>query len=190
MQSKVTEMFGARVFWLLDPEAPSETIEGILTTFGRPASVVDTLMLLYPYVAREKVARDLLDTMKKQQKLAAPQYTCKAPRCSTFDDVVAKFNPDVTAVYERQRRARWEEGVREILTDNRDRPSDTYMQARLRLFFEFIYGYVPMPHAFTVRITPHPRRELNLGVELTDMVEVVMFADPAGPSLVVYSGPF
>ena len=131
MRHKVIEMFGARVDWLLDAEAPSSTIEAILCTFGRSAPVVDTLMLIYPHTARERVARDLLDTHNKLHPPVAPAYIGKqrTKRIADFDTLAAHFGGTLPK-YELERIRRWGDGVREIIYDHLDAPSDNYLQSQ------------------------------------------------------------
>lgn len=186
MYPKVIEMFGARVNWLLDTEAPSTTIESIVSTFGRSAPVIDTLMLLYPFTAREKVARDFLDTRNKLLPPVAPVYEGKTKRLTEFADLEAHFSATVNKA-ELERNRRWGSGLREILYDHRVHPSDMYLQARLRLFTEFLFGYVARPHAFTVVLKPEEADQY--GVVTTGWVTVTLHSDPAGPSFAIYNGP-
>lgn len=186
MHRKVIEMFGARVNWLLDAEAPSSTIESIVTTFGRGAPVVDTLMLIYPHTAREKVAREFLDSKKKLLPPVAPAYEGRTKRITEFDVLVAHFEACVSK-YELDRNKRCDEGIREILYDHQVHQSDVYTQARLRLFIEFLYGYVAYPHAFVINRSKPLQDEY--GVTVMGWAKVTMFADPSGPSVVLYDGP-
>lgn len=186
MYHKVIEMFGARVNWLLDAEAPSSTIESIITTFGRGAPVVDTLMLIYPHTAREKVAREFLDTKKKLLPPVAPAYCGRTKRITEFGELVAHFEARVSKD-ELERNKRRDVGIREILYDHQVHQSDIYTQARLRLFIEFLYGYVAYPHAFEIK-RKNPIQD-EFGVALIGWAQVMMFADPAGPSVVLYDGP-
>lgn len=187
MRHKVIEMFGARVDWLLDAEAPSSTIEAILNTFGRSASTVDVLMLMYPYTARERVARDLLDTKNKLLPPVAPAYIGRqrSKRITDFDTLCAHFGGTLPK-YELERINRFGDGLREIIYDHLDAPSDNYMQSRLRLFLEFMFGYVSYPHAFDVTITPKSRES---GVMQIGWAKIVLYADPAGPNFPLYDGP-
>ena len=187
MRHKVIEMFGARIDWLLDAEAPSSTIEAILNTFGRSASVVDVLMLVYPHIARERVARDLLDTKNKLLPPVAPAYIGKqrTKRIADFDALCDHFGGTLPK-YELERINRWGDGVREIIYDHLDAPSETYLQSRLRLFLEFMFGYVCYPHAFDISITP---KSTENGVVKVGWAKIVLYADPAGPSFAIYDGP-
>jgi len=187
MRHKVIEMFGARIDWLLDAEAPSSTIEAILNTFGRGAPVVDVLMLVYPHTARERVARDLLDTKSKLLPPVAPAYIGRhrTKRIDDFDTLCAHFGGTLPK-YELERIRRWGDGVREIIYDHLDAPSDNYLQSRLRLFLEFMFGYVCYPHAFDITITP---KTTENGVVRTGWAKLTLFADPAGPSFDIYDGP-
>lgn len=187
MRHKVIEMFGARVDWLLDADAPSSTIETILNTFGRSATTVDVLMLLYPYTARERVARELLDTKKKLLPPVAPFYIGKhrTKRIEDFDTLRDHLGGTLPK-YELDRINRWGDGVREIIYDHLDSPSDNYLQSRLRLFLEFMFGFVCYPHAFDISITPKTREN---GVVKVGWAKIELYADPAGPNFSIYDGP-
>jgi hypothetical protein len=187
MRHKVIEMFGARVNWLLDAEAPSSTIESILNTFGRSATTVDVLMLIYPYNVRERVSRYLLSTCNKLLPPAAPAYIGRhrSQRIEDFETLRTHFDA-LHLKHEIERSRCWGEGVREILHDNSETLSETYLQARLRLFLEFMFGYVCYPHAFEINVTPESSRS---GAVTVGWAKVTLYADPAGPSFAIYDGP-